>query len=89
MITSRTRAPNSRSIFEKARGVYGHDAKPFEARLETKDGADYWHVKSLEDANAARVIEASKEGLSSREIAKELGVAIPRSTGSAASTSSR
>ncbi len=59
---------------EKARGVFGDDARPFEARLETKDGADYWHVKSLEDANADRVIEATKEGLSSREIAKELGV---------------
>ena len=59
---------------EKARGVYGDDAKPFEAQLETIDGADHWHVKSLEDANADRVIEATKEGLSSREIAKELGV---------------
>ena len=38
------------------------------------DGADHWHVKSLEDANEGRVIEATKEGLSSREIAKELGI---------------
>ena len=59
---------------EKARGVYGDDAKPFEARLETTDGADHWHVKSLEDADETRVIEATKEGLSSREIAKEIGV---------------
>ena len=59
---------------EKARGVYGDDAKPFEAQLETIDGADHWLVKSLEDANADRVIEATKEGLSSREIAKELGI---------------
>ena len=59
---------------EKARGVYGDDARPFEAQLETKDGADHWLVKSLEDANADRVIEATKEGLSSREIAKELGI---------------
>jgi KaiC/GvpD/RAD55 family RecA-like ATPase len=59
---------------EKARGVYGDDARPFEARLETMDGADHCLVKSLEDANADRVIEATKEGLSSREIAKELGI---------------
>ena len=59
---------------EKARGIYGDDAKPFEAQLETKDGADHWAVKSLEDANEARVIEATEEGLSSREIAKELGM---------------
>jgi DNA-binding CsgD family transcriptional regulator len=59
---------------EKARGVYGDDARPFEARLETIDGADRWHVTSLEDANESRVIEATKEGLSSREIAKELGI---------------
>jgi RecA-family ATPase len=31
---------------EKARGVYGDDARPFEARLETIDGADHWLVKS-------------------------------------------
>jgi DNA-binding CsgD family transcriptional regulator/Mrp family chromosome partitioning ATPase len=59
---------------EKARGIYGDDAKPFEARLETTEGADHWRVKSLEDANEDRVIEATQEGLSSREIAKELGV---------------
>ena len=59
---------------EKARGVYGDDARPFEAQLETKDGADHWLVKSVEDANADRVVEATKEGLSSREIAKELGI---------------
>jgi DNA-directed RNA polymerase specialized sigma24 family protein len=59
---------------EKARGVFGDDAKPFEAQLETTDGADHWLVKSLEDANAARVIEASEEGLSCRDIAKELGI---------------
>jgi hypothetical protein len=59
---------------EKARGIYGDDAKPFEARLETTDGADHWLVKSLEDANEARVIEATKEGLSSREIARDLGI---------------
>jgi putative DNA primase/helicase len=59
---------------EKARGVYGDDARPFEARLETRDGADHWRVTSLEDANEDRVVEATKEGLSSREIAKELGI---------------
>jgi putative DNA primase/helicase len=70
--------PNQGARFEvhleKARGIYGDDAKPFEAQLETKEGADHWIVKSIEDANEARVIEATKEGLSSREIAKELGV---------------
>ena len=74
---------------EKARGIYGDDAKPFEAQLETKDGADHWHVKSLEDANEARVIEATKEGLSSREIAKELGVSKSTVKTFAAGTSSQ
>ena len=59
---------------EKARGIYGDDAKPFEAQLETIDGADHWHVKSIEDANADRVIELTEAGLSCREIAKELGI---------------
>jgi KaiC/GvpD/RAD55 family RecA-like ATPase len=59
---------------EKARGVYGDDAKAFEAQLETTDGADHWHVKTLEDANEGRVLELTKDGLSSREVAKEVGI---------------
>lgn len=28
--------------FDKTRGLYGDDAKPFEARLEVRDGAALW-----------------------------------------------
>jgi hypothetical protein len=63
---------------EKARGVYGADAAPFEARLETRDGADIWTIKTMEDINTAKVRELSGEGRTVREIAEETG--IPRST---------
>lgn len=63
---------------EKARGVFGPDAQPFEARLETRDGADLWTVKSMEDINEARVAELTAEGLTVREIAEQ--TSISRST---------
>ena len=59
---------------EKARGVFGPEAQSFEAKLETKDGADFWVVKSMEDLNEARVEEATKNGRTVREIAAELGI---------------
>jgi len=63
---------------EKARGVHGDAAKPFEARLETRDGRASWTTRELEDANRARVEALLDDGLSVREIADETG--IPKST---------
>ncbi len=63
---------------EKARGVHGEAAKPFEARLETRDGRAIWTTRELEDANRARVEALLDDGLSVREIADETG--IPKST---------
>jgi putative DNA primase/helicase len=63
---------------EKARGVHGDGAKPFEARLETRDGRAIWTTRELEDANRARVEALLDDGLSVREIADETG--IPKST---------
>ena len=63
---------------EKARGVHGDAAKPFEARLETRDGRAIWTTRELEDANRARVEALLDDGLSVREIADETG--IPKST---------
>ena len=64
--------------FEKARGIHGNKAKPFEARLEVRDGEAFWTVREIEDVNLARVAALLDDGLSVREIAEETG--IPKST---------
>jgi putative DNA primase/helicase len=63
---------------EKARGVHGDDAKPFEAKLEVRDNVAVWTIRELEDANRARVQALLGEGLTVRDIADETG--IPKST---------
>jgi hypothetical protein len=63
---------------EKARGVYGDAAKPFEAKLEIRDGLAVWTTRELEDANRSRVQALLDDGLSVRDIADETG--IPKST---------
>lgn len=60
--------------FEKNRGFYGHDAAPFEAAL----GAGGWTTRDLADADMARVVALSAEGLSLRDIAEETGISKSR-----------
>lgn len=55
--------------FEKARGFSGFGAKPFVAGL----GDGVWTVADLEDAEGARVLQMSCNGMSVREIADEMG----------------
>jgi hypothetical protein len=64
--------------FEKARGVYGDAAKPFEAKLESHDGSCTWTVRELDDADRQRVHALLGDSLSVRDIADETG--IPKST---------
>jgi putative DNA primase/helicase len=59
---------------EKARGVVGEDAKPFEAKLEQVDGKAMWTVLDLDDANEARISEMLGDKMTVREIADELGM---------------
>lgn len=59
---------------EKARGVHGDAARPFEARMETRGDAAVWTVRELEDANQARVKALIDDGLSVRDIADETGI---------------
>jgi hypothetical protein len=40
---------------EKARGNHGEHVKPFDARLETRDGTAAWTMKDVEDAGRLRV----------------------------------
>lgn len=60
--------------FEKNRGFHGDDAKPFEAAL----GAAGWTTRDLADADMARVVALSAEGMSVREIAKEIEMSKSR-----------
>jgi len=63
---------------EKARGIHGDAAKPFEARLEMREGKAIWTMRELDDANRARVQALLDDGLTVRDIADETG--IPKST---------
>jgi putative DNA primase/helicase len=60
--------------FEKNRGFHGDDAKPFEAAL----GAGGWTMRDLADADIARVVVLTGEGMSARDIAKETGFSKSR-----------
>ncbi len=60
--------------FEKARGVHGSDLAPFEARLETRDGAAFWTIKDIEDRTTEQVADLANQGLSQRDIGLELGI---------------
>lgn len=60
--------------FEKNRGIQGNDVKPFEAKLTNgQDGSIKWETRSLSDSTYVKVVSLSKEGLSQKEIAEELG----------------
>ncbi len=64
--------------FEKARGIHGNRAKPFEAKLEIRDEATLWTLREIEDVNLSRVKALLEDELSIREVADETG--IPKST---------
>ena len=63
---------------EKARGVHGEPAKPFEAKLEERGSTAAWTMRDIDDVNLARVRALLEDGLSVRDIADETG--IPKST---------
>ena len=60
--------------YEKARGIHGDRAKPFETRLEIRDDATLWTVREIEDVNLARVKALLDDELSLRDIADETGL---------------
>ena len=61
----------------KARGLSGSEARPFEAQLCDDGEALSWLVKDLEDRELEAVREMVDQGLSIRDIAKELD--LPKS----------
>jgi putative DNA primase/helicase len=60
--------------YEKARGFYGEEAKPFEAWLKGEGNKAVWQVRELEDCQSQKIIELHKEGVKQRDIAQEIGV---------------
>jgi len=59
--------------FEKARGLMGEDAAPFDAKL-TPQG---WTFQTLENVRLDQIMALKAEGLTQREIAEELGISAP------------
>jgi hypothetical protein len=60
--------------FEKARGIHGNRAKPFEAMLEVRDDATLSTIREIEDVNLARVKALLDDELTIRDIADETGL---------------
>ena len=58
----------------KARGIFGEDAAPFEAKLETRDGAAFWTTKTLVDVIVEQVAEMTRDKATVRDIAADLGI---------------
>jgi putative DNA primase/helicase len=61
--------------FEKARGIYGDETKPFEARLiTTSDGRQTWATKALEQSTAEKVAALLNDRIPQNEISEILGI---------------
>jgi putative DNA primase/helicase len=58
----------------KARGVFGDDAAPFEAKLEVIEGQAHWTCNTLQDRELDQVEELSMAGKTVREIADQTGL---------------
>ncbi|HEY8566375.1 MAG TPA: AAA family ATPase [Beijerinckiaceae bacterium] len=71
-------APGQGARFEvhltKARGVFGADAEPFEARLTQADGRSTWQCSPVRDGSAEEVESLLAEGLSVRDVADRTGL---------------
>lgn len=67
--------------FEKARSFFGDDARPFEVRMELKDGAAVWtneFVVEQSDQLSQRANALFAEGKTVRHVARELGISKSR-----------
>lgn len=59
---------------KKARGIFGEDAAPFEARLAVEGGQAIWTTQALLDKEVEEVLEMTNGGMSVRDIAAEMGI---------------
>jgi putative DNA primase/helicase len=65
--------------FEKARGLYGDEIKPIEARLESHEdnhgtATINWTVKNLEESTREKVKQYLTDGWTQKDIAEQLGI---------------
>jgi putative DNA primase/helicase len=60
--------------FEKLRGSRGDSAKPFEAKLDVRDGQAIWTMRDLEDVTLAKAAEMFNDRMTVKEVAAELGI---------------
>jgi putative DNA primase/helicase len=61
--------------FEKSRGFYGDDSKPFEAQLRTDvHDRQCWVRRSLDESNYERIVRLLNDGLPQKDISIELGL---------------
>lgn len=59
---------------KKARGIFGEDAAPFEAKLAVEDGRAVWTTQALLDLEVEQVLDMANAKMSVRDIASELGI---------------
>jgi putative DNA primase/helicase len=59
---------------EKARGIVGVEAKPFEAKLQVNDDAAAWTTRDIEDRELETVKQLTAENMTVRDIAEETGI---------------
>jgi putative DNA primase/helicase len=61
--------------FEKARGIFGDETKPFEVQLvSTPDGCQRWSLKPLEQSTAEKVAALLNDKVAQIDIAEMLGI---------------
>jgi hypothetical protein len=62
-------------LYEKNRGFFGDDAKPFECQLsQNEKGESHWTTKALDESTYESVINLFNDGLNQTEIAEELDI---------------
>ena len=57
----------------KARGIFGADARPFEAKLETRTGVDHWSCADIRNLEFEKLRDLQRQGFTVRQIAEETG----------------
>lgn len=61
--------------YEKCRGFFGGEAKPFEAKMHSDpSGAAAWVMRDVDDVVALRAAELFADGMSIRDVAEELRI---------------
>ncbi|MGI9489153.1 MAG: AAA family ATPase [Geminicoccaceae bacterium] len=60
--------------YEKARGLYGEQVEPFEAKLEVRDNIAIWTTMELRESGMRAVMDLYAQGMEQTDIAKKLKI---------------